>query len=634
MKIRLLTLLLIVPILYGCNKFDDSNLWNSINSLNNRVERLEIICDKMNTNISSLQSIVQALQTNDAVKSVTILPDGEGYTINFVSGKTINIYNGRNGANGSDGKDGKDGRDGKNGVTPVISVKKDIDGIYYWTVDGEWLIVDGNKVKAVGADGLDGRDGVDGENGSDGTDGMTPKFKIENGYWYVSYDNEQSWKQLGKATGDNGLNGSSGESFFKGVSMENGYVCFVLNDAEAAVIKLPFVSDTELSMSVEPGALKSRISAGQERTLLRLKISGNVNDADIKYIRYYMTNLEYLDLSETQLVSIPAYAFEGMTRIKEVTLPKSCNSIGDNAFANCRILCSVSAPGATIPASAISSCENLERLECANIEGRIENLNLELILMGDNSGKVKLPFAYNESQTVMKIKKLVFGSTTTEITNHIGSNDKNMIDVTEIYFDPQSKIPVIADGVFTKSGSLRKITFPVSLTSLGQYAFEGCPNLSDIFFPEGCMLKELRYNTEVKEKSIFTGANITSVTFPKNIQTIAGNVFYGTSLDTITILDNGSYLQLTHGTYSSYYNTYNQWTYYEIGVFENLKNLKTIICHRTIPPVCTQYAFNGLNEQFFYSCTLFVPKSAIDNYKSDAYWGKFKNILPIVEQKV
>ena len=183
MKIRLLTLLLILPIVFGCNKFDDSNLWNSINSLNNRVERLETICDKMNTNISSLQSIVQALQANDSVKSVTILPDGEGYTINFVSGKTINIYNGRNGTNGSDGKDGKDGRDGKNGVTPVISVKKDVDGIFYWTVNGEWLIVDGNKVKAVGADGLDGKDGVDGENGSDGTDEMTPKFRIEDSYY-------------------------------------------------------------------------------------------------------------------------------------------------------------------------------------------------------------------------------------------------------------------------------------------------------------------------------------------------------------------------------------------------------------------------------------------------------------------
>ena len=85
MKIRLLTLLLIVPMIFGCRKFDDSHLWDSINSLNSRVERLETICDKMNTNISSLQTIVQALQTNDAIKSVTSLPNGEGYTINFVS---------------------------------------------------------------------------------------------------------------------------------------------------------------------------------------------------------------------------------------------------------------------------------------------------------------------------------------------------------------------------------------------------------------------------------------------------------------------------------------------------------------------------------------------------------------------
>lgn len=206
-----------------------------------------------------------------------------------------------------------------------------------------------------------------------------------------------------------------------------------------------------------------------------------------------------------------------------------------------------------------------------------------------------------------------------------------MIDVAEIYFDPQSEIPVIEDGIFTKSDSLRKITFPVSLTTLGDYAFEECPNLSELIFPEDCALKELRYNTVVRENSIFTGSSISSVTFPKNIQTIAGNVFYGTPLETITILDNNSYLQLTHGTYYSK-DAYNQSSNYKIGVFENLKNLKTIICHRTIPPVCTQYAFNGLNEQFFYSCTLYVPKSAIDNYKSDAYWGKFKNILPIVEQ--
>ena len=640
MNIRLLKLLLIVPMIFGCNKFDDSHLWDSINSLNNRVERLETICDKMNANISSLQTIVQALQTNDGVKSVTSLPNGEGYTINFVSGKSINIYNGRNGTNGADGKDGQDG---KNGVTPVISVKKDIDGIYYWTVNGEWLIVDGNKVKAVGTDGAngenstdgkdggDGEDGIDGENGSDGKDGITPKFKIEDGYWYISYDNELSWKQLGKATGDNGLNGSDGESFFKGVSIENGYVCFILNDAESTVIKLPFVSETELSISIEPGTLKDNISDGQERTLLKLKLSGNVNEADIKYIRYYMTNLEYLDLSETQLAAIAPYAFEGMARLKEIILPQCCNNIGDNAFYGCRILLAVSAPGATISASAISSCENFERLECANINGGINNPNLELILMGDNSGKVTLPFVYDATQTVMNVKKLVFGSTTTEITNTTKYNDINRINVSEVCFDPSSKISVIINGIFTKSNNLKKVTFPISLTKLEEYAFDACPNLSEIIFPKGCALTELRYNTRNKQRSIFTGTNITTVTLPENITTLAGSIFYGTSLESITIPEGNNYLQLTHGTYATYNNSYNQWTYDKIGVFEKLNSLKVINCYRRIPPACTQYAFNGLNEQFFYNCSLYVPKSSINDYKSDTYWGKFKNILPIEE---
>ena len=62
---------------------------------------------------------------------------------------------------------GKDGTDGVDGNTPVIGVKKDGDGIYYWTLDGEFIIVDGQKIKAQGTDG------------SDGADGVTPKSKFE-----------------------------------------------------------------------------------------------------------------------------------------------------------------------------------------------------------------------------------------------------------------------------------------------------------------------------------------------------------------------------------------------------------------------------------------------------------------------
>ena len=97
---------------------------------------------------------------------------------------------------------------------PVIGVRKDTDGCYYWTLDGEWLTDEkGNKVKAQGTDGKDGvdgedgNDGADGEDGTDGTngkDGITPQLKIENGRWMLSMDDGKTWTDIGQATGADG----------------------------------------------------------------------------------------------------------------------------------------------------------------------------------------------------------------------------------------------------------------------------------------------------------------------------------------------------------------------------------------------------------------------------------------------
>ncbi len=176
-------------------EYDDSELREKINDHENRIAQLEELCSQMNTNISSLQTIVSSLQDNDYVTSITPVTSGGetiGYTINFSKSGPVTIYHGED---GKDGTDGQDGEDGKDGHTPIVGVKIASDGNYYWTIDGEWLLDDeGNKIRA---DGIDGQDGA---NGSDGQDGITPLVKIENGYWYVSYDNGVSWEQLGAAT--------------------------------------------------------------------------------------------------------------------------------------------------------------------------------------------------------------------------------------------------------------------------------------------------------------------------------------------------------------------------------------------------------------------------------------------------
>ena len=203
-----------VVALTSC-KYDDDDLWNSVHGLENRVAKLEELCKQMNTNISSLQTIVTALQNNVYVTGTTpLMKDGKeiGYTITFSKGNPITIYH------------GKDGQDGEDGTTPTISVKKDTDGVYYWTLNGEFIVVDGGKIQAEGKDG------------TNGTNGTTPQFKIENDYWFVSYDNGANWTQLGKATGEDGV---GSDSMFSGVDYETStdYVIFTLSNGTQ--IKLP-----------------------------------------------------------------------------------------------------------------------------------------------------------------------------------------------------------------------------------------------------------------------------------------------------------------------------------------------------------------------------------------------------------
>lgn len=75
-----------------------------------------------------------------------------------------------------------------------------------------------NKIKA---EGTDGESGEAGEEGKPGQNGITPVLKIEEGYWYVSYDNENSWQQLGKASGEKGEPGEKGDSMFSSVDTSN-----------------------------------------------------------------------------------------------------------------------------------------------------------------------------------------------------------------------------------------------------------------------------------------------------------------------------------------------------------------------------------------------------------------------------
>ena len=193
-------------VVAGC--YDDSALQKQLQDHESRLKELERLTAQQNANISSLQTIITALQDKDYVTSVAPINEGDevvGYTITFSKSGAVTIYN------------------GKDGYVPAMGVKQDTDGLWYWTVDGEWLRdSDGEKVRASAIDGEDG------EPGTPGQSGVTPQLKIVDGYWYVSYDGGKTWEEdtLGQATGDKGY------TMFAEVTYDEEYLYITMADGE------------------------------------------------------------------------------------------------------------------------------------------------------------------------------------------------------------------------------------------------------------------------------------------------------------------------------------------------------------------------------------------------------------------
>ena len=178
--------------------YDDTELKNKVDDLDKRLTELEQTVKSINDNVGSLMTIVNALEKEVKIDKVVNLEDGSGHVIMFTDGSSITVTN------------GKDGADGDNGETPVISVGKDADGIYYWKVNGEWLLDDGNKIPATSKTEI-------------------PQIRVNEttGNFELSFDGE-NWQDIGSA---------GGAGIFKDVIDGEDEVIFILSgDKEPIVI--------------------------------------------------------------------------------------------------------------------------------------------------------------------------------------------------------------------------------------------------------------------------------------------------------------------------------------------------------------------------------------------------------------
>ncbi|MDR1273489.1 MAG: hypothetical protein LBK12_02970 [Odoribacteraceae bacterium] len=237
----------------SCHKFDPAYLEDEVNDLKNRVAALE---QAVNNNLAALQGIVAALETADYITGVTAFtsPVPGGHVISLAKGGTITISNGVAGADGNDG------------ASPLVGARLDDDGAYYWTLDGDWILADGHKLRVTGDKGADG---------NDGQDGVTPQIRVNtvNNEWEISLNDGVTWTSTNaKATGLKGDKGDKGET---GNAGANGDAVFaadgvdysspdrvVFTLADGATITVPRYQKLGLTFA-QPGAF----AAGETRVV-------------------------------------------------------------------------------------------------------------------------------------------------------------------------------------------------------------------------------------------------------------------------------------------------------------------------------------------------------------------------------
>lgn len=265
-------------------------LEDRVTSLENRLDKLEAL---VNDNVNSIKALVEANAKAVTINSVTTTDNG--YVIKFSDGTTATITNGQDGAPGQNGQDGAPGQDGKDAAAPQIGVQE-IDGVLYWTVNGELLKFNGENIRVTGNDG---QDGAPGQAGQDGKDGITPQFKVEEGKWYISFDGEV-WSEVGSAV-------TEVKSVVTVETTDEAYI-FHIDDTTVSIPKTnAFSLKLDQNDSIE-------LKAG-ERIMLTYNIVG---EDETTHVAVESSNFkaELDEYTKTLFITAPAEPVDGYVLIK------------------------------------------------------------------------------------------------------------------------------------------------------------------------------------------------------------------------------------------------------------------------------------------------------------------------------
>lgn len=404
---------------------------------------------------------------------------------------------------------------------------------------------------------------------------------------------------------------------------------------------------------VRKGSLAEVIESKGLKTdrIYNLKITGEINEEDFRYIRENIPYLKALNLYDARVFDrekidrIPERAFFEKDMLSHVIFPRHLKEIGCAAFAFTGLMGDLVIP------------EGVEKI-------------------GDNDSMDSTPFhwAYADYGVFAICKKLTGTLSLPSTLKFIEKGAFMWSGLTGALSIPES-VTFIGPRAFENVVFTGELTLPSHIGTIGSAAFAGCRFTGSLTVPQGMkvlrawtfsggftgtltipegvevierlcfgstgFVGELKFPSTLKQidDGAFNHTAISSVVFNEGLVSMRSTVFQGCSRlsGTVTLPPNIELIEeYTFEGCSMLDGVVIPKNVNRIkgGAFANCYNLSSIVCDAVEPPILQDeykeddynrpvHVFTGVPKDNF---TLQVPGKSVEKYRADSKWGEFRRI--------
>ena len=352
------------------------------------------------------------------------------------------------------------------------------------------------------------------------------------------------------------------------------------------------------------------------------------------YAFYYCNNLTSIALPSS-VTSIGYYAFYNCSSLTSIELPSSVTSIGYYAFSYCYSLTSIELPSSltSIGDRAWDYCNSLTSIELPSSVNYLGTnpfagcYNMEQITVDsdnpyfDSRENCNAIINTSTNALVTGCKNTVIPSSVTSIGNYAFYNCYNLTSI-----ELPDSITSIGNNAFSNCYNLTSIELPSSVTSIGNYAFYYCYNLTSIELPSSV--------TSIGNYAFYYCYNLTSIELSSSLTSLGSYAFY--YCYNLTSIELPS--SLTSIGNSAFYNCYNLTSIElpsslaSIGnrAFSYCTGLASITSFAETPPYLYYDAFYAVPTNI----PVYVPCDTEENYQASNGWSNFSNITGMCSGEV